>query len=327
MSTTTPNLGLTLPTPNVDTGWGGTLNTDFTLLDNIFADTGSGTAVGINVGSGKTMTLGGSLILGTGDGTNTTAAPTIRGPARTGTNAAGSNLTIDASNGTGTGGSGKIILRTAPAGTAGVTANTMASVFEVNSAGAIGVNGANYGTANKVLVSGGSSGPTTWGNVDGTAISIASQAQGDILYYSGTAWVRLAAGTANQFLQTKGAAQNPVWATGITTTTGSAPYYGARAFVNFNGTGTPSIRASGNVASVARNGTGDYTITFTTAMPDANYAVTGSARLGSTSTRGIAFEVAPNVALSTSSVRVRTVAVNTDPAPTDCTDVYVAIFR
>jgi hypothetical protein len=333
MSTTTANLGLTLPTPNVDSGWGGTLNTDFTLIDDLFTANGSGTSVGLQVGSGKvlnaggTIIAGGTMILGSGDGTNTVVAPTIRGAARTGTNAAGANLTIDAANGTGTGGSGNIIFRTAPASTTGSVANTMASVFEVNSAGAVGVNGASYGTAKQVLLSGGSTAATTWGAVDGTVINIASQAQGDILYYNGTSWVRLAAGTANQFLQTKGAAANPVWATGITTTTGSAPYYGARAFVNFDGTGTPSIRAGLNVSSVTSNGTGDYTITFTTAMPDANYVVTGSARRGSSSNRGVALEVAPATALSTSSVRVRTISIDTDPAPQNCTDVYVAIFR
>jgi hypothetical protein len=42
--------------------------------------------------------------------------------------------------------------------------------------------------------------------------------------------------------------------------------------VNFNGTGTVAIRASGNVSSITDNGTGDYTVNFTTAMPDANYA-------------------------------------------------------
>jgi hypothetical protein len=52
-----------------------------------------------------------------------------------------------------------------------------------------------------------------------------------------------------------------------------ATAYGCRAWVNFNGTGTPAIRASGNVTSITDNGTGDYTINFTTAMPDANYAV------------------------------------------------------
>jgi len=46
-----------------------------------------------------------------------------------------------------------------------------------------------------------------------------------------------------------------------------------RAWVNFNGTGTVAIRASFNVSSITDNGTGDYTINFTTAMPDANYGV------------------------------------------------------
>ncbi len=54
---------------------------------------------------------------------------------------------------------------------------------------------------------------------------------------------------------------------------GSAPYFGCRAWVNFNGTGTVAIRASGNVSSITDNGVGDYTINFTTAMPDAGYIV------------------------------------------------------
>ncbi len=52
--------------------------------------------------------------------------------------------------------------------------------------------------------------------------------------------------------------------------------YGCRAWVNFNGTGTVAIRASGNVSSITDNGTGDYTVNFTTAMPDANYSAMGS---------------------------------------------------
>lgn len=62
---------------------------------------------------------------------------------------------------------------------------------------------------------------------------------------------------------------------------GSAPIFGARAWVNFNGTGAngtnQTIQGQGNVASVYKNGTGDYTITFTTSMPDTNYAWSGSA--------------------------------------------------
>lgn len=46
----------------------------------------------------------------------------------------------------------------------------------------------------------------------------------------------------------------------------------AKAWVNFNGTGTVAIRASFNVSSITDNGTGDYTVNFTTAMADANYS-------------------------------------------------------
>jgi len=52
----------------------------------------------------------------------------------------------------------------------------------------------------------------------------------------------------------------------------AATAYGCRAWVNFNGTGTVAIRASGNVSSITDNGTGDYTVNFTTAMPDINYS-------------------------------------------------------
>lgn len=57
-----------------------------------------------------------------------------------------------------------------------------------------------------------------------------------------------------------------------------ATAYGCRAWVNFNGTGTVAIRASGNVSSITDNGTGDYTVNFTNAMPDTDYVtVFGSA--------------------------------------------------
>jgi hypothetical protein len=52
----------------------------------------------------------------------------------------------------------------------------------------------------------------------------------------------------------------------------TAVAYGCRAWVNFNGTGTVAIRASGNVSSITDGGVGNYTVNFTTAMPDVNYA-------------------------------------------------------
>ena len=72
--------------------------------------------------------------------------------------------------------------------------------------------------------------------------------------------------------------------------------YLARAWVNFNGTGTVAIRASGNVTSITDNGVGDYTVNFTNAMADGNYAcVTGTSNNtgipGSMS--GINFNTAP----------------------------------
>ncbi len=55
-------------------------------------------------------------------------------------------------------------------------------------------------------------------------------------------------------------------------TTGNVEVYTCKAWVNFNGTGTVAIRESGNVSSITDNGTGDYTINFTTAMTDVNYS-------------------------------------------------------
>ncbi len=66
----------------------------------------------------------------------------------------------------------------------------------------------------------------------------------------------------------------------------SAVAYGCRAWVNFNGTGTVAIRASGNVTSITDNGVGDYTVNFTNAMPDANYLFSLSASDNGTGTGG-----------------------------------------
>ena len=63
---------------------------------------------------------------------------------------------------------------------------------------------------------------------------------------------------------------------------GSAPVYACRAWVNFNGQGTVAIRGSGNVSSITDAGTGNYTVNFTTAMPDANYSVMTAADITTT---------------------------------------------
>ena len=67
---------------------------------------------------------------------------------------------------------------------------------------------------------------------------------------------------------------------------GSAPMYACRCWGNLNGTGTIALRGSGNVASVTDNGTGNYTVTMTTAMPDANYCVLVSGNSGNSGAGG-----------------------------------------
>ena len=71
---------------------------------------------------------------------------------------------------------------------------------------------------------------------------------------------------------------------------GTAPIYGVRAWVNFNGQGSiganQTLNGSGNIASVYKAATGNFTVTFTTAMPDANYAITFGAGLSTSLSDG-----------------------------------------
>ena len=102
---------------------------------------------------------------------------------------------------------------------------------------------------------------------------------------------------------------------------GSAPKYACRAWVNFNGTGTVAIRASGNVSSITDNGVGNYTINFTTAMQDANYAVASIGRTDSI-VPALFNESSPPTSSSVS-IRFRT------PAGTsaDVTYGHLVVFR
>lgn len=106
---------------------------------------------------------------------------------------------------------------------------------------------------------------------------------------------------------------------------GSAPVYACRAWVNFNGTGTVAIRASGNVSSITDNGTGDYTINFTEPMPDVDFSCVASGGFNDPS-----FNVHATLGSSrtTSSVRVLGASVTaTANAFSDLQNCNVAIFR
>lgn len=100
---------------------------------------------------------------------------------------------------------------------------------------------------------------------------------------------------------------------------GSAPIFGVRAWVNFVGDGSNgscTINASGNVSGVVKNGTGDYTITFNTAMSDANYAISlmGNALISRTTISS----------QTSSSVRV---TINNATDPINSASVQVMVIR
>jgi hypothetical protein len=104
-----------------------------------------------------------------------------------------------------------------------------------------------------------------------------------------------------------------------------ATAYGCRAWVNFNGTSTVAIRASGNVSSITDNGAGDYTVNFTTAMPDVNYSVNATGN-GPTINDYNNIFVAPYINTpATSSVRVK--GNDTNGTARDQLYVYVVVFR
>ena len=96
-----------------------------------------------------------------------------------------------------------------------------------------------------------------------------------------------------------------------------------KAWVNFNGTGTPAIRASFNVSSITDNGVGDYTINFSTAISDANYAAAGFA---AESTFAVAITVGNfgTLTQTTSAFRFNTTYNGT---AYDCTQVHMTIHR
>jgi hypothetical protein len=129
-------------------------------------------------------------------------------------------------------------------------------------------------------------------------------------------------------VQTSTAATAPVFKDGNGTQIGTL----CRAWVNFNGTGTVAIRASFNVSSITDNGTGDYTINFTNAMPDTNYCpVTQSVGETTTSLRGGSMIMGTwtggATLKSTTQLRIYTGYTFTTGGAIDSAEVNVSVFR
>lgn len=177
---TLPNTGIKIPEPGVTTNWGtnttyGTddagLNYSFTQVDNLFAAAGSGTSVGLQVGSGKTLLLGGTfrassgstVLMGADGASGTVAGNTIRAGNASGSDTAGGNLTLAGGNSTGNAAGGSILMQVAAAGaSSGSSANTLRNVLRVESTNRVGVNtGSSAPSVTLDVGAGGSSGSAT----------------------------------------------------------------------------------------------------------------------------------------------------------------------
>ena len=109
--------------------------------------------------------------------------------------------------------------------------------------------------------------------------------------------------------------------------------YKCRAWVNFNGTtASPStIRGSGNVSSVTKNGTGDYTINFTTNMPDVNYVFLGTQQFDVSASASPSGFIGLRASFGTVTLKsvsqYRIVTTNFLGTNTDASEISTAVFR
>jgi hypothetical protein len=94
----------------------------------------------------------------------------------------------------------------------------------------------------------------------------------------------------------------------------------AKAWVNFNGSGTVAIRASFNVSSITDNSTGNYTVNFTAALADINFSAVASCN-----DNGGAYGAYSQPVSSVSSVTIATSRPGT--ANYDQSNIAVAVFR
>ena len=110
--------------------------------------------------------------------------------------------------------------------------------------------------------------------------------------------------------------------------TSGVEVYTAKAWVNFNGTGTVAIRASGNVSSITDNGTGNYTVNFTTAMPDANYsAATSGSFADGINDKNHDVVIARNISTPLTTTSCRLMSGDASQSQVDLAIITLAIFR
>ena len=149
-----------------------------------------------------------------------------------------------------------------------------------------------------------------------------TQLTGTLAVANGGSGVTTSTGTGAVVLGTAPTLTTPTFNSAqLATVSGTAPLYMCRAWVSFNGTGTPAIRASGNVSSITDIGVGSYSVNFTTAMPANTYSSTGNACKGSgtasaTNSAFVVFDEAPSTTTRTF-VTMDTAGTFVDPAVVD----------
>ena len=113
---------------------------------------------------------------------------------------------------------------------------------------------------------------------------------------------------------------------GVTNTGGDPPYFAARAWANIDGSGTVALRASVNVASVTAPSTGRYVITFTEAMPDANYVIMSTAGNVTTTPNYDNARVYGTPTANSFTIQVLTQSSG-NPIAVDVDYLHIAVFR
>jgi hypothetical protein len=234
-------------------------------------------------------------------------------------------------------------------GTLGVTGDVITSIVKASGSGGLTID-SNGGTDVALFGAGGGSGTTLYGGLNGTTASFSGVIYADddttantpVISFTGdtnTGIGRSAADTIDVI--TGGVSRLRIESTGqikaVYESQVGTDYntqldngYLCRAWVNFNGTGTIAIRASGNVSSITDNNTGDYTVNFTTELPDVNYTNVFGQQYDNSSAAfpyfiGIRAELGVITTKTTTALRICTADLGS--TRTDAVDVNVAVFR